>query len=77
MIAQHILSLRTRKGLTQEALGEALGVSRQTVAKWESGDAVPDLVNAQAIAKLFKVRLDDLVNHCEEIIDYLIAGFTN
>ena len=73
VIAQNILSLRTNEGLTQEGLGEALGVSRQTVAKWESGEAVPDLVNAQAIAKLFKVRLDDLVNHSESQVGYPIA----
>lgn len=73
MIAENILSLRTRSDLTQEELGESLGVSRQTVAKWESGAAVPDLVNAQALAKLFKVRLDDLVNHCEEQVGYPIA----
>lgn len=72
MIAQNIFSLRTRSGLTQEGLGEALAVSRQTVAKWESGDAVPDLVNAQALAKLFKVSLDGLVNHSEENVGYPI-----
>lgn len=73
MIAQNILFLRTQNDLTQEGLGEALGVSRQTVAKWESGDAVPDLVNAQALAKLFKVRLDDLVNHDEANEGYPIT----
>lgn len=72
MIAQNIQALRARDSLTQEALAERLGVSRQTVAKWESGEAVPDLVNAQALSRLFKVRLDDLVNHSEERAGYPI-----
>lgn len=72
MIAQNIQALRTRDSLTQEALAERLGVSRQTVAKWESGEAVPDLVNAQSLSRLFKVRLDDLVNHSEERAGYPI-----
>lgn len=72
MIAQNIQVLRARDSLTQEALAERLGVSRQTVAKWESGEAVPDLVNAQALSRLFRVRLDDLVNHSEERIGYPI-----
>lgn len=72
MIAQNIQALRARDSFTQEALAERLGVSRQTVAKWESGEAVPDLVNAQALSRLFKVRLDDLVNHSEERAGYPI-----
>ncbi|WP_304425584.1 helix-turn-helix domain-containing protein [uncultured Adlercreutzia sp.] len=72
MIAQNIQALRARDSLTQEALAERLGVSRQTVAKWESSEAVPDLVNAQALSRLFKVRLDDLVNHSEERAGYPI-----
>lgn len=70
MISQNIQSLRTRTGLTQEELAERIGVARQTVAKWESGDALPDLPNAQALAEFFGVTLDDLVNHSEEAQGY-------
>lgn len=70
MISQNIQSLRTRTGLTQEELAEHIGVARQTVAKWESGDALPDLPNAQALAEFFGVTLDDLVNHSEEAQGY-------
>lgn len=73
MIDRNIFSLRTRNGLTQEELGERVGVSRQTVAKWESGDATPDLVNADGLARLFGVRLDDLVHHDEDEMGYPIA----
>lgn len=63
MIHQNILRLRSITGMTQEELAEKLGVARQTVAKWEAGESVPDLSNAQAIAAVFDVTLDDLVNH--------------
>lgn len=73
MISQNIQSLRFRDGLTQESLAEKLGVSRQTVAKWESGETIPDLVNAQALSHLFGVRIDDLVNHDETRDGFPIA----
>ena len=70
MISQNIVTLRHLNELTQEELASRLGVSRQTVAKWEAGESVPDLVNAQALAVLFDVSLDNLVTHSEEA-----AGF--
>ena len=45
MISSNIQMLRRAKGLTQEALAHRVGVSRQTVAKWEAGESVPDLAN--------------------------------
>lgn len=72
MIGQNIHHLRTITAMTQEELAEKVGVARQTVAKWESGDAIPDLDNAAALAKLFGVSLDDLVNHGEESLGFPI-----
>ncbi len=72
MIHQNILRLRSITGMTQEELAEKLGVARQTVAKWEAGESVPDLSNAQAIAAVFDVTLDDLVNHDESHRGYPI-----
>lgn len=66
MISQNISTLRTVCGLTQEELAARIGVSRQSVAKWESGESAPDLSNASALARVFGVRMDDLVNHSEE-----------
>ncbi len=72
MIGQNILSLRTRNELTQEELALKVGVARQTVAKWESGEAIPDLDNACKLAGLFNVSLDALVHHDEESTGYPI-----
>lgn len=61
MIGMNIQSRRKACGFTQEQLAEHLGVSRQTVAKWESGETVPDLGNGAALAEVLGVSLDALV----------------
>ncbi|HEY8419481.1 MAG TPA: DUF5680 domain-containing protein [Clostridia bacterium] len=53
--------IRKSKGLTQEELAEELDVSRQAVAKWESGQAYPDISNLIQISNLFNVTIDYLV----------------
>lgn len=72
MISQNIRSLREHEGFTQEALASRLGAARQTVAKWESGEATPDLENVRALARLFGVSIDDLANHDEVASGYPI-----
>ncbi len=57
-IADKISKLRKEKGLSQEAFAEALGVSRQSVSKWESGTALPDTDKIIAMSKLFGVSTD-------------------
>ncbi|RQW22817.1 helix-turn-helix domain-containing protein [Bacillus sp. C1-1] len=59
---EHLKKLRKKNKLTQENVAEQLQVSRQAVAKWESGDTVPDMNHAIALARLFNVRLDDLAS---------------
>lgn len=61
-IADNILTTRTAAGRTQEQLAEAVGVSRQTVAKWESGETSPDLEHAAALADALGTTLDALVS---------------
>lgn len=58
--------LRKQGKFTQEEVAERLDVSRQAVAKWESGDSLPELDKCVALAKLYDVSLDDLVNGGEE-----------
>ena len=62
MISENIVSLRKKKSLSQEALADRIGVSRQTVAKWESGESAPDLEMSGRLSQALDVSLDDLVN---------------
>lgn len=66
MLSKNLQELRKRFHYSQEEVAERVGVSRQAVAKWESGETVPDLANTMALASLYDVTLDDLVNHQEE-----------
>ncbi len=63
MFHNNLVSLRKLKNLTQEAIAEKVGVSRQAVAKWEAGETVPDLDKCKILAELFGVSLDDLANY--------------
>ena len=62
MIGENIQYLRKMKSVTQEALAEQVGVSRQTVAKWESGESAPDLEMAGRLSQALDVGLDELAN---------------
>ena len=62
MIGENISKLRREAGLSQEALAEKLGVSRQTLAKWESGESVPDVLRCDALADFFNTTLEDLLH---------------
>ncbi|MCD8381708.1 MAG: helix-turn-helix domain-containing protein [Clostridiales bacterium] len=57
-----ILKLRKEKGLSQDALAELLGVSRQAISKWELGEAMPDISNIIQLSQFFHVSLDFLMN---------------
>ena len=64
-LAEKILYCRKKAGLSQEALAEKLGVSRQAVSKWETGDAVPELSKLVLLAKAFDVTTDWLLSESE------------
>lgn len=61
MLADKIIELRKKNGWSQEQLGEQLGVSRQSVSKWETGLAVPELDNLMQMSALFGVSIDYLL----------------
>ena len=63
MFSDNLIQLRKINQMTQEDLAEIVGVSRQAVAKWESGESMPDLEKSRLLAEAFDVSLDDLVNH--------------
>jgi transcriptional regulator with XRE-family HTH domain len=60
-IANQLVSLRKKNGLSQEALAEKLGISRQAVSKWERGEASPDTDNLIQLAKLYQISLDEML----------------
>ena len=63
MLSENLYKLRKLHKLSQEQVGERLGVSRQAVAKWETGETAPDIHNCVALARLYDVSVDDLVNY--------------
>ena len=63
MFSENLVQLRKLNGMTQEELAEKVGVTRQAIAKWESGDSIPDLERCKAIADVFGVSIDDLANY--------------
>ncbi len=62
MFSDNLVSLRKKSGFSQENLAERIGISRQTLSKYETGESVPDIRTAKTIADLFDVSLDDLMS---------------
>ncbi len=69
MIGKNLQKLRKQRSLTQEALAEAVGVARQTIAKWETEESTPDLEMSGRLASVLNVSLDDLVNAPDSELD--------
>lgn len=59
--SEKLAELRRRRGLSQEQLADALGVTRQSVSKWEGGAAMPELAKLVALSELFGISVDYLV----------------
>ena len=68
ILSEKITALRKMNGLSQEALGEKIGVSRQAVSKWEMAQTVPDLNKIIAMAEVFGVSTDALLRDDLEIV---------
>lgn len=64
-LSEKLLALRKARGLTQEQLAEQLAVSRQSISKWESGQAVPEVEKLLALSALFEVTTDALLKSSE------------
>ncbi len=58
---EYLKKLRNDKGISQDALGEALGISRQSVSKWEQGNSTPDIDNIGKLAEFYGVSIDSIV----------------
>lgn len=60
-LGNHLVQARKKAGLSQEAVAEKLGVSRQTISKWETDETVPDIYQSKKLAKLYHLSLDELI----------------
>ena len=81
-MADRIQYLRKTKGLSQEELANKVGVSRQAVSKWESGQSTPDIEKIIIMSELFEVTTDYILKGVEpvnmvnkETINSLYIGF--
>jgi transcriptional regulator with XRE-family HTH domain len=69
--ADNLKRLRKRRNISQEQLAEKVGVSRQSVSKWETSEAYPEMNNILELCKIFKCNISDLVNDKMVDIDSL------
>lgn len=69
-IANRLVNLRKSNNLSQEALAEKLGISRQAVSKWERAEASPDTDNLILLSRLYGISLDELLKTDDEIPGY-------
>ena len=60
-LGNNLFQARKKVGLSQETVAEKLGVSRQTVSKWETDETVPDIYQTKKLAKLYNLTLDELI----------------
>lgn len=61
-LGNSLFNARKRSGLSQEEVAEKLGVSRQTISKWELGETLPDIQQSKRLSNLYHLTLDELIN---------------
>lgn len=71
MFGDNLKRLRKSKNLSQEVLAEKIGVSRQSVSKWETGEAYPEMNNILILCNIFHCKINDLVNDSLTDLDAL------
>ena len=62
-LGSSLFQARKKSGLSQENVAEKLGVSRQTVSKWETDETLPDIRQSKGLAVLYHVTLDELIQY--------------
>ena len=60
-LGNNLFQARKKAGLSQESVAEKLGVSRQTISKWETDETIPDIYQSKKLAKLYNLSLDELI----------------
>ena len=67
MLAENLILLRNMKGMSQEQIAEVIGISRQSYAKWEQGETVPDIEKCDRLASFYGIKLDALMHYDEKV----------
>ena len=62
MLAENLIVLRNIKGMSQEQIAEVIGISRQSYAKWEQGETIPDIEKCDRLAKYYGITIDALMH---------------
>lgn len=60
-LGSNLFNARKKSGLSQEEVAEKLGVSRQTISKWELDETIPDIYQSKRLANLYHLSLDELI----------------
>ena len=63
MFKDNLVELRKIHDMSQEELADKIGVSRQTLSKYETGESLPDIEKCKTIAEIFGVTVDDLISY--------------
>lgn len=66
-LGNRLFHARKKCGLSQEDVAEKLGVSRQTVSKWETDETIPDIYQSKKMARLYNISLDSLIEFDVEL----------
>lgn len=75
-LGKQIKNYRKQTGMSQEKMAEKIGVSRQAITKWETDAGIPDIENLIAIAKLFKISVDELLFNERKQSEYIYESRT-
>lgn len=73
LFSDNLVLLRNLKGLSQEQIAEAIGISRQSYAKWEQGETFPDIDKCDKLAKFYGVTIDSLVHQNDKVGNTKVA----
>lgn len=66
MFSENLTELRKLHNMSQEELAEKIGVSRQTLSKYETGESLPDIEKCRMLADVFGVSIDDLISYSRD-----------
>lgn len=67
MLADNLILLRSIKGMTQEQIAEVIGISRQSYAKWEQGETIPDIEKCDRLAAFYGITMDALLHQNDQV----------